>query len=204
MIAIPAAGKGTRFREAGYEQPKHLIPLVGIPMIDRVVSNVKNLAPGPICVLTQDVVGETRGTAETVALGVPTDCGELLVANCDQLLKFPEYWKEGDGVVFTFPSVCPAHSYVITDPVGVITDIREKQVVGRQAVSGVYWFRDGNGIVDACQKVTSYLRDEMYLSLALQELIHEGAELFAVDAPTAILGTPEDLQRFEVAMSLCF
>ena len=27
MIVIPAAGKGTRFRDAGYTDPKHLIRL---------------------------------------------------------------------------------------------------------------------------------------------------------------------------------
>ena len=117
--------------------------------------------------------------------------------------QFPESdWKRGDGVVFTFPSASPAHSYVVTDSTGLIREIREKEVVSPRAVSGVYWFRDAKPLVEACREVCS--RDgELYLSMALDLMIADGAELYAVDAPTAILGTPEDFQRFEVAMSLC-
>ena len=39
-ILIPMAGAGSRFRRAGYELPKPLIDVDGVPMIKRVVENI--------------------------------------------------------------------------------------------------------------------------------------------------------------------
>lgn len=39
-IVLPMAGKGSRFSEAGYEIPKPLIPIYGVPMIKVVVDNL--------------------------------------------------------------------------------------------------------------------------------------------------------------------
>lgn len=41
-IVIPMAGAGSRFALAGYEDPKPLIPVNGMPMINLVI---KNLTP---------------------------------------------------------------------------------------------------------------------------------------------------------------
>ena len=41
-IVIPMAGKGSRFVQAGYKDPKPLIDIYGHPMIEYVV---KNLTP---------------------------------------------------------------------------------------------------------------------------------------------------------------
>src|SRR3954467_15103872 len=41
-IVIPMAGRGSRFAEAGYELPKPLLPIHGIPMIE---AGVRNLVP---------------------------------------------------------------------------------------------------------------------------------------------------------------
>lgn len=204
---IPAAGEGRRFREAGYEQPKHLIPLGGVPMVDRVVENVRAIAPDDeVQVLTQDVVGKTRGTAETLARASVPDGEPLIVANCDQLLEFPVGWHRpmADAVVFTFPSASTAHSYVTTREDGQVWRIREKEVISPHAVSGVYWFKDARPILHCCR----YLVDtfggdgELYLSAALRRMLALDYRVFAVDAPTAILGTPEDFARFSVALSM--
>jgi dTDP-glucose pyrophosphorylase len=39
-IVVPIAGRGSRFAEAGFQQPKPLIPVHGIPMIETVVKNI--------------------------------------------------------------------------------------------------------------------------------------------------------------------
>jgi len=39
-IVLPMAGRGSRFAEAGYELPKPLIPIHGVPMIKVVVDNL--------------------------------------------------------------------------------------------------------------------------------------------------------------------
>jgi dTDP-glucose pyrophosphorylase len=41
-IVIPMAGRGSRFADAGYELPKPLLPIHGVPMVEAVV---RNLAP---------------------------------------------------------------------------------------------------------------------------------------------------------------
>ena len=40
-IVLPIAGRGSRFADAGYQLPKPLIPVHGIPMIEAVVRNVR-------------------------------------------------------------------------------------------------------------------------------------------------------------------
>lgn len=40
-IVIPMAGLGSRFASAGYEKPKPFIDVLGIPMIERVIMNLK-------------------------------------------------------------------------------------------------------------------------------------------------------------------
>lgn len=183
-------------------------------MVDRVLENVRPLGPGDNwIVVTQEMVGPTRGAVETIlraseikydgdVLVNPTEC--LTVANCDQLIKIPEdlaIQDEWDGVVFTFHSSNPAHSYVqcLGDQ---IWHIREKEVISNRAVSGVYWFRTAGPFLEACKTVLNSVQGELYLSSAIEELITMGACLVAVDAPTAILGTPEDFQRMEVAISV--
>ena len=43
-IVIPMAGLGSRFSDAGYENPKPFIDVAGKPMIERVLDNLS--APG--------------------------------------------------------------------------------------------------------------------------------------------------------------
>jgi NDP-sugar pyrophosphorylase family protein len=44
-IVLPIAGRGSRFADAGYELPKPLIPVHGVPMIETVVRNVRPAGP---------------------------------------------------------------------------------------------------------------------------------------------------------------
>lgn len=220
MIVIPACGEGKRFRDAGYTEPKHLIPLGGRYMISWVVDNVERIGDGPVIAITQEKVGETKGAIDTLLkghelfkfpLGKP-----FVVANCDQLLKFPEDWwrDDADGIIFTFRSANPAHSYVVTVDKNpefswdrsrdFITHIVEKPKTppSDRAVSGVYWFREAGDFLDACREVSKKIDGEQYISAALSQMIDWGYDLYAVDAPTAILGTPEDFQRFETALEV--
>ena len=215
MIVIPAAGEGRRFREAGYDGPKHMLPVLGVPMIHRVRENVRPLdQDGDCLVVAQDFVGKTRGAIDTILRGIARyeslmpgrfDPHEsLVVANCDQLLLLPAIkggW--GNGLIFTFRSANTAHSYVSTDRHGRIQGIVEKPTSvdpSWQAVSGVYAFTQALPFLDACRAVDdAHQGAEQYLSAAIGVMIAEGYVLYAVDAPTAILGTPEDFQRFETA-----
>ncbi len=108
-IVIPMAGHGSRFSKAGYKNPKPLISVNGIPMIELVIDNLKpskehrfificqsehltnyplrNLleekAPGCQIIETEQV---TEGAACTVLLAKKIiNCkDQLMIANCDQ------------------------------------------------------------------------------------------------------------------------
>ena len=224
MIIIPAAGEGRRFTEAGYKGPKHEIDLDGRPMVARVIDNVlqldvQSLPDLRIFVADQGYVGKTKGAIDTilkVEMLVHIDPNErLVIANCDQLLDLTTYdpaKPSGNGIVFTFKSANPAHSYVWTKK-DKITDIIEKprDPVAQgwtQAVSGVYVFNRAEPFLTACKEAQAKLSEpgwtgaEQYISSALKIMIEQGYGLYAEDVPTAILGTPEDFQRFETALAV--
>lgn len=109
-IVIPMAGRGSRFADAGYELPKPLLPIHGVPMIEVVARNLtpslqparfvficrqehlerygfeaalRRLVPG-CAIVPIDTV--TEGAACTVMLseGVVDPEGVLIIANSDQ------------------------------------------------------------------------------------------------------------------------
>lgn len=180
-------------------------------MVGRVLDNVLPLAPGDFLVATKGTVGgRTKGAVDTIlkAYEVYDEgdwSGPLVVANCDQLIILPpEPTMKGDGVIFTFKSGNPAHSYVLTpmETGDRIEAIVEKPDVppSDRAVSGVYWFKEAGPFLEACRQVDH--EGELYVSSALQVMLNQGYSLYAEDVPTAILGTPEDFQRMEVAMAV--
>jgi NDP-sugar pyrophosphorylase family protein len=108
-IVLPIAGRGSRFAQAGFDLPKPLIPVHGIPMIEVVVNNIRpsckhrfifvalkehldhlgmedtlmRIAPGCIIIPVNEV---TQGAACTVLLArdfIDND-DSLMLANSDQ------------------------------------------------------------------------------------------------------------------------
>lgn len=108
-IVIPMAGAGSRFAKAGYTDPKPLIPVHGVPMIQLIIENLKpkqdyrfificqgehvkayglreklaKWAPGSEIV---ELNGLTEGAACTVLAAKPfiNDDDPLMIANSDQ------------------------------------------------------------------------------------------------------------------------
>src|SRR5690242_12227788 len=129
-IIIPAAGEGSRFKQAGYKTPKYMIDILGKPMITRVIESVLPNGACSVQVLTQENIGHpTGGAVETILCADITD-EPLLIANSDQLVAFDvnKFIESAeDGIIATFRSNKPHHSYVkIKD--GVVTEIKEKEV----------------------------------------------------------------------------
>lgn len=123
-IVIPMAGRGSRFADAGYADPKPLIPVAGRPMIQWVIDNItpsrphryvficlhehlerypqvpaklRELCPG--CEIVP-VSAVTEGAACTVLLARDFIDGDqpLMIANSDQIvdLSIDEYLTSGD------------------------------------------------------------------------------------------------------------
>ena len=111
-IVIPMAGHGSRFSKAGYDDPKPLIPVLGKPMIDLVIENLKpscdhrfificqaeHLHNYPLRSLLEtkapgchiiEVGAVTEGAACTVLLAKPyiDNIDQLMIANCDQYVE---------------------------------------------------------------------------------------------------------------------
>jgi len=112
-IVIPMAGSGSRFVEAAYPDPKPLIPVHGVPMIEVVINNLRparahrfificqeqhereyqiatylrTLEPSCDVILLQ---GITQGAACTVLMAKSTINSRqpLMIANCDQWIDF--------------------------------------------------------------------------------------------------------------------
>ena len=110
-IVIPMAGLGSRFAKAGYQDPKPLIPVLGVPMIKLVIENLRPDVPhrfificqrahveaydlesklsqwAPGSVLIQ-LDGVTEGAACTVltAQSYIDNDAPLMIANSDQYI----------------------------------------------------------------------------------------------------------------------
>lgn len=114
-IVIPMAGRGKRFADVGYKDPKPFIDVLGKPMISRVIDNLfisdEKVKYTFICLsqfideygdMFSDIIKNvdheivtvkevTSGAAATVLLAkdiINTD-EELLIANCDQVVLDP-------------------------------------------------------------------------------------------------------------------
>lgn len=121
QIVIPMAGRGQRFRDAGYDRPKPLIDVDGMPMAWRVLSNLPYGGSTPLLLALEEhraELGEetvrrlhemaeapkcfcwigavTQGAACTVLLAENyVDDDPLLIANCDQWLDWsPEHFAD--------------------------------------------------------------------------------------------------------------
>lgn len=225
-VIIPAAGNGSRFTEAGYKEPKPLIDVLGRPMIEQVARNITptdnetklpweaivierkehNIEPGDYIDTVVDLTHETGGAVDTIlqaARYVPGD-QPIVIGNCDQLVDFdPDDFvhTDLDGRVVVFPSSKPHHSYVKTEG-DIITEIAEKEVISNQAVTGVYYFKSSKDFFRACQAVIDQnllTKGEFYVSSAIAYMIGEGKHIGVYEAPSTMLGTPEELQHFLVA-----
>lgn len=113
QIVIPMAGLGSRFAEAGYADPKPLIPVFGVPMIEVVINNLRPQRAHRFVFLCQrsherefglrtrlrrlepdsEVIlldGLTEGAACTVLLAkeLINNRQPLMIANCDQWVNY--------------------------------------------------------------------------------------------------------------------
>jgi len=176
-IVIPMAGHGSRFKTAGFELPKPLIPIHSKSLIQCVVENIKpecshrfificleqhlkeyKLADTLRCSATNcEIIGVnqvTQGSACTVLLAKRfiDNADELMIANSDQYVEtnINDYLATlygNDGLIMTMTASHPKWSYIKYDENKHITLIREKEVISDEATVGIYNFRKGSDFV---------------------------------------------------------
>lgn len=182
-IVIPMAGRGSRFANAGYVDPKPLIYVNGIEMVRLVAGNLKpDCAHRFIFMCLQDHIDQyhvdekltqwcpecvvipvkevTEGAACTVLLSEKYIDSEdpLMIANSDQWVDIDinTYLKAGvnaDGLIMTMKANDPKWSYVRFDNNGKVCEVVEKRVVSDEATVGIYNFARGKDFVKYAHKM---------------------------------------------------
>ena len=176
-IVIPMAGRGSRFAEAGYKNPKPLIDIYGHPMIEYVTKNItpkcehrfiyicqeehlvkfhlddelKKMSPD--CeIVTIDHI--TEGAACTVLLAEKyiNNQDALMIANSDQYVdcnidQYLEKLGNDDGLIMTMPADDPKWSFIKYDEDGYVQMVREKEVISSEATVGIYNYKYGSDFV---------------------------------------------------------
>lgn len=230
-IVIPMAGRGSRFVNAGYEMPKPLIDIFGHKMIEYVSHNIRpecehrfiyicqkehiekyNLkqillqyAPDSIVIPINYV---TEGAACTVLLAEEyiNNDNPLMIANSDQFVdininQYLDKMKNNDGLIMTMPANHPKWSYIKYDDAGIVTMVREKEVISNEATVGIYNYKKGSDFCKyAKQMINRNIRvnNEFYVAPVYNEMIEAGFKIVFYDIGNNMygLGTPEDLESF--------
>ena len=168
-IIIPACGRGERFLAAGYDVVKPLIPVQGIPMVEKVKSSLVLKEEDNIHVVTNvdvhldnviKIDSQTCGAAETVLIAIESylreEKGPVLIVDCDAIYNSDllETFRrlENDSqiraAVLCFEesnadqSHPPKYSYVEVNSISRVQSIAEKIRISKFANTGAYWFAD--------------------------------------------------------------
>jgi NDP-sugar pyrophosphorylase family protein len=177
------AGEGRRFKEAGYDLPKPLVNVAGIPMIQRVIENIgikgryifivqkqhyteynlksllDSLAPNNVVIEIDNI---TQGAACSVLLAkelINTD-SPLLIANSDQYVEwnpfeFINLASKHDGGILTFNDTSPKWSYVKTTVDRIAIEVAEKNPISNNATVGIYYWTQGKDYVKYAEEMIS-------------------------------------------------
>jgi len=181
-IVIPMAGRGSRFADAGYKDPKPLISVRGVPMIKLVIDNLRPSRPhrfvficqrehvaaygleprlaawAPGCAIVQ-LDGVTEGAACSVLTAEAyLDDSPLMIANADQYLdvSMDDYLDAADGLdgmIMTMTASDPKWSFVAVDERGLATQLAEKVPISDEATVGVYNFAHGRDFARAAREM---------------------------------------------------
>ena len=185
QIIVPMAGAGSRFAVAGYEDPKPLIPLFGVPMIKVVIDNLTPACPHRFIFICQarhvaayglrdklgrwapgceivELDGLTEGAACTVyAASAVIDAAQpVMIANSDQYVDmdinaYLQAMGDADGLIMTMKACDPKWSFVGFDASGRIDRVVEKDVISDEATVGIYNFRRGGQLITAIESMVA-------------------------------------------------
>jgi len=181
-IVVPMAGRGSRFADAGFTDPKPLIPVRGVPMIKLVIDNLRPSGPHRFVFICQrehvraydlerllgqwapgssivQLDGVTEGAACSVlAAEAFLDDSPLMIANSDQYLDiaiddYLDAMADYDGLIMTMTADDPKWSFVAVNDENLVTDVKEKVPISSEATVGVYNFARGRDFADAAREM---------------------------------------------------
>jgi HAD superfamily hydrolase (TIGR01509 family) len=170
-IIIPIGGKGERFKNAGYKDPKPMISIFGKPMICYVIDNILIRDNDIIFIIYYEIEGidtikekypfirfikinkQTMGATETIMLGLnqilqETCHKKTIIMDCDTFYTediIDLYDKCNKNAVFYIKNKekNPIYSYIKIDEfTNQILEIQEKNKISDNANTGIYCFND--------------------------------------------------------------
>ena len=226
-IVLPIAGLGQRFIDGGYETPKPLIKVEGKHLIEKALESISYKDSNLFFTVRKEHVDEfnideilkhTFGDNIHITIIDYTTEGALCtcllveehINNDNPLIIFtPDCYFEPqfdvknidekyDGMVVTFESDSPAHSYVVLDG-DYVTEAAEKEVISNNAVGGLYYYKEGSDFVKYAHQLIdddNRTKNEFYICPVFNYLIKDGGKI-GIDKNTKhlILGTPKDLEK---------
>jgi dTDP-glucose pyrophosphorylase len=168
------------------------------------------LSPGSVII---GIDGLTQGAAETVLFAAHLIDNDypLVIANSDQYVEYKMtsffqslYSIGNDGSILTMTSDNAKWSYIKYSDNGLVTEVREKEVISNEATVGIYGFAKGSDFVKAARRMIKNdlrVNGEFYVAPVYNELIKDGScisyENIGSDKEQMNgLGTPEDLLLF--------
>lgn len=135
----------------------------------------------------------------------------LLSVNCDQHLdwsttpiQFVELAKHNPTIsyIFTFQSDNPNYSYIKTNRLGKVVEVKEKQIIGPSACAGMYhWAKANDFFNDSEQMIKDQqqVNGEFYVAPVYNYTIAKGLvvnEFKLKQGELCPVGTPNELQEF--------
>jgi dTDP-glucose pyrophosphorylase len=176
------AGLGNRFQVEGFDKPKPLIDINGIPMIQRTINSLgidgryifitrktdysndinsilKEIKPD--CII-EEIDYLTEGPASTCNLVSKyiNDDNPLVIANCDQIM-----WWSGsnfisscaasdcDGTVATYTSQITKNSYARLNKFGYVEELKEKEVISDISLNGIHFWKRGIDFIESYDRM---------------------------------------------------
>ncbi len=181
-IIVPMAGRGSRLRPHTLTVPKPLIPIAGKPIVQRLVEDIAKVVNEPIdevAFVTDRSFGveqqltdiakslgakasvyyqdEPLGTGHAIMCAKESLSGPCIVAYADTLFKADfELDPSADAVIWVKQVDQPEQYGVVKlNQASEIVELVEKpkEKVSDLAVIGIYYFKSGEALKDALQKV---------------------------------------------------
>lgn len=237
MIVIPMAGVSKRFLDAGYDLPKYMLKAGRQTLFDHSIRSFSNYFNNEkFLFIVRDifqtpkfiekrieflgiknyeiiVLGkETRGQAETVAIGLNKIgvSSELTIFNIDTIrinFNYPSFKCDVDGYLEVFNGVGDGWSFVqpkSEDTIDV-SKTAEKIRISNLCSTGLYYFRNTTLFLDAFEvAVSNNDKDsgEFYVAPLYNQLINKGLNIKydLIKKNTVIFsGVPDEYEAFKLS-----
>lgn len=134
----------------------------------------------------------------------------LVIANCDQIMKWNSrdfldfcFDSGADGTIVTYDANVPHNSYAKLDDKGLVTCVREKEVISNISLNGIhFWKKASYFFKSTCRMIAENDRapnGEFYVGPSYNHMIKEGFKVknyHLKDGQHWPVGVPADLERY--------